>query len=71
MKGSHRIKKLYGVVGRGYGGGERICPKLEAKGTGFVWPDPTLVASVTDKFFLYPNILILHLIIHPKIQIYS
>jgi len=26
MKGSYRIKKLYGSAGRGYGGGGRICP---------------------------------------------
>jgi len=26
MKGSYGIKKLYGGVGRGYGGGGRICP---------------------------------------------
>jgi len=26
MKGSYRIKKLYGGAGRGYGGGGRICP---------------------------------------------
>jgi len=26
MKDSHRIKKLYGGTGRGYGGGGRICP---------------------------------------------
>ena len=29
MKGSYGIKKLYGGVGRGYGGGGRICPQRE------------------------------------------